>query len=85
MTLKTIIKTISNDKVLSILALFSIILIGTLLYYNLSAKLLNNQTHTLEYFEEEVICQPIRELIAYPYAYKIYELKDEKGNIKYNI
>ena len=62
------------------LALFSIILIGTLLYYNLSVKLLNNQIRTLEYFEEDDICQPIRELIAYPDAYDIYELKDETSS-----
>ena len=91
MTLKAIIKTISNDKILSILALFSIILIGTLLYYNLSAKLLNNRIRTLEYFEDnnnDDGCDIIRELLENQRQFEAgesskefetYEMKDESG------
>ena len=86
MTLKSIVRDISNDKILSILALFSVILIGTLMYYNLSAKLLNSNMNTLEYFEDEDYkCQPIRELYAYPEQYTVYEITDEEGNPKKKI
>ena len=86
MTLKSIVRAISNDKILSILALFSVILIGTLMYYNLSAKLLNSNMNTLEYFEDEDYkCQPMRELYAYPEQYTVYEITDEEGNPKKKI
>lgn len=87
MTLKSIVRAISNDKVLSILALFSVILIGTLLYYNLSARLLNNNSRTLENFQdnnENDICEYIRELEdrksnENQENFETYDMKDATG------
>jgi len=41
MTIKTILNKIKNDKILSILVLFSVILVGTLIYYNINVNLLH--------------------------------------------
>lgn len=82
MTLKSIIRTISNDKILSILVIFSVILLCTLLYYNLNEKLLNYNSHTLEHFEEEDDgCDIIRELEETPEEFETYEMKDTNGTI----
>ena len=76
MTLKSIIKTISNDKILSILALFSVILIGTLMYYNLNEGLLNYNSRTLEYFYDnnDDPCSEVRELINDPDEFETYSI-----------
>jgi hypothetical protein len=84
MTLKSIIKIISNDKILSILALFSVILIGTLMYYNLNEGLLNYNSRTLEYFEDnnDDGCDTIRSLINYPGDFETYPIVYNNPNIE---
>ena len=82
MTLKSIIKTISNDKTLSILILFVFILIGTLMYYNLNEELLNYNSRTLEYFyTTDDGCDSVRELLNNPNEFEIYEMKDINGTV----
>lgn len=79
MTLKSIIKTISNDKILSILILFLFILIGTIMYYNLNEQLLNN-SRALEHFEyDNDDCDNVRELLNNPDEFETYEMKDVNG------
>lgn len=86
MNLKSIINTISNDKVLSILTLFSVILICTLLYYNLSDKLLNITANTQEYFADgDMNCDPIRLLTDQELQYVKTTITDEEGNITKHI
>jgi hypothetical protein len=86
MNLKSIINTISNDKVLSILTLFSVILICTLLYYNLSDKLLNITANTQEYFADgNMNCDPIRLLTDQEQLYVKITITDEEGTIKKHI
>ena len=86
MNLKSIINTISNDKVLSILTLFSVILICTLLYYNLSDKLLNITANTQEYFADgNMNCDPIRLLTDQEQHYVKIVITDGEGTIKKHI
>jgi hypothetical protein len=86
MTLSSTIKTISNDKVLSILTLFSVILICTLLYYNLSDKLLNITVNTREYFaDKNVNCEPIILLTDQEQQYSQIAITDEEGIIKKHV
>lgn len=47
MKLKELVNFIKNDKIISILMIFVVVLIGTLLYYNLNVKIDANQTQLM--------------------------------------
>jgi hypothetical protein len=51
MKLKELVNFIKNDKIISILIIFGVILVGTLLYYNLNVKIAANQNQLIENFE----------------------------------
>ena len=56
MTLKELINFIQNDKIISILMIFVIVLIGTLLYYNLNVNIDDNQNQLMtELFTTESV------------------------------
>ena len=53
MKLKELVNFIKHDKIVSILTIFGVILIGTLLYYNLNVQIAVNQNQLIENFENE--------------------------------
>jgi hypothetical protein len=58
MKLKELVNFIKNDKIISILMIFVVVLIGTLLYYNLNVKIDANQTQLMaETFTSTTMCE----------------------------
>lgn len=88
MTLKSIIQAISNDKILSILVIFSVILLCTLLYYNLNEGLLKYNSRTIENFEDNNdndndndSCDPIKSSLSEETKadFETYRMTDSDG------